>query len=218
MSETIENYSETDDNAENHDWLERELAGIVIAVVLLLLYGAYRTIRTIQIGSISSLNIDPATFWGVLLPVAGALIISYLEFYRRKRNQRRRLRKAFLAEIGQDKETLDVSDAIPDGYVPGYTVSTAVFDSAGDLLGELSDAEVEALAEYYSLADNYRWQVNLVVSGDIDEELVRRNMSHLIEAANGAIEAIEDASDLEYEGPSVELEDVNIETGEDNVD
>ncbi|WP_162562557.1 hypothetical protein [Salinigranum rubrum] len=146
------------------------------------------------------------TFAGVSVP----FVVAYVRYRKRKKDQLRRVRKALLHEIGRTYGVLDTVEEYIQAreYLPSYYPSTAVYESVGSVLGDMTDEEVRAITDYYTWAHNIQWKMSDI--NNPNREILFRNLLTLHELADDALTEIETVSGLERKVPDFEIDDVVI--------
>lgn len=157
---------------------------------------------------------DLSSFLGIAVSATVAIGGSYWEYRRRKRNQVRRLRKAFLHEIGISHAILEANSNYD--AVLRYELPTEVYESAGPRIGELTDDEVESLVDFYTWTKSLQEQINTVQAGESDGKMATFNFSSLSNKAKKTMDTITETSGIKYEGREYNIKppDSYSETGE----
>lgn len=131
--------------------------------------------------------------WGTFFGVAATLSVGFGVWYLNKRNLRIRLRRAVVAELKQQEDSIqrmveslqtrDSHDTADEGYEvapsdlpPPGSMPTTIYESNASNLGELPSNEVEDIVSYYS---SLQTQKATIVAIRNDETVVNADKREL---------------------------------------
>lgn len=149
---------------------------------------------------------------GALLGFSATLLAAFGVWYLDKRNRRKRLRKALIAELekqderfGRIVESLEADSAVgsddngyevePSDLPPADSLPTTIYESNASNLGELSSEEVEAVVNYYATLQTQKATIRAIREDEImltaDKKDLHEDMPKLDRSRDNLISTLE---------------------------